>query len=1676
MTRPADWWVLDLDRDPTPGSPDNLTRLGDRFLDFADVAHRAQRAVESLQGDGAVLSWVGQSGDAFREQFGEFPTQVRKLHTSHQMVGDALHDLAPKLQTAQAQADRALADGRAARERLSSLTGQLDLAQGDVEAITRQAEQAGNEPTPDPDQVRQAVRDAEAAKRRLATAQGQVASAEQELQAAKTLAEQARQMRDAAAQECEREIHEASEVGIQPRSFWQKLGDAFKAIWDIICEVAKWVALVAGVIALIIGGPLAWVALAAGAVLLVKAIVDFAQGKGSVMDLVFGILGVIPGVRGLTSLSKLSSLYKAGGLKEIGKAAFTSMKDVTRNLVDLVKNVGKGAVTVVKTGFGNVLGKINNLPIFTSKRSFEIPACGDPVDVTTGRMFLTDVDANLPGPAPLLLERTHRSDYRTGRLFGRSWASTLDQRIEIEPDAVHFLAADGTLFSYPVPGPQGPVFPVHGRAVPLRRAGDGGFLVTDPGTGQALIFTATPPRSDAETSGPAGAGDPAGSTPEHDPLAVPAMPAELVPSRRTVTRPPAALLTAIVDSTGHRVEIHRDETGLPVQVSDSAGRRIAVETTDGLVTALRLVRADDVELARAPGNGTGAARYDPDPGPLVTFRYADRRLVEVVNTADQPMRFDYDDAGRITRWEDRNGMWYRYSYDEAGRCVLAEGRDAYLTYRFAYDPDQGVTRATNSLGHTTVFQLNDVLQVVGETDPLGNTVRSEWDSQHRLLSRTDPLGRTTRFRYAADGTLESVIRPDGSHAEVFADADGVAAIVVEVDGVLWWRHYGPRERIDPFTEPLGVNRPVSGPEETRAQASPPDGLAEGWTVDGELAWRADPAGGREEWHYDGEGNEIAHVDPIGRTTRTVYDHFDLPVATITPSGARTTYGYDTELRLTSVTNPDGLVWRYTYDPAGRLITETDFDGRVRRVEYDPAGRPVRVVNGAGEVVEFGYDLLGNVVERRVATAAPTTVTRFAHDPVGRIVTATGPDATLTIDRDFLGRLTAETVNGRTVSYDYDDVAGTVRRRTPGGAETVWHVDETGRPLKLEVAGHVLARTHDVAGRSAGWRLDGGLALVETFDAADRLTGQRVTGPAGAGPRREFTYRPGGDLTEVDAQQGPRRFQLDADGRVTAVEGPDWSERYRYDQSGVITHAVWPADAADHHLGGTCGARAYQGTDLVRAGAARYGYDAQGRLICRRQPDPAGGLRIWTYQWDAEDRLTGVTTPEGDRWRYRYDPLGRRIAKQRLARAPDDTVVEQIDFRWDGPVLIEEADAGGRLTTWEYDLGGRRPLTQIEYTDAADAAGPSAAGPAARACRVRLIVTDQVGTPTELLDLDGSVTWRSRAGLWGQRLDPADVSAGTPLRFPGQYLDAETGLHYNVFRYYDPSTARYLSQDPLGLAPAPSPVRYVDNPHRQIDPLGLARVCSGKGAGKGAGKGGRGNRRFQVPNIPTVVLTKFADIKRAIQLKSRAVLPARNFAGELPQHHQLTFNKNGYGGSRPDKKHCWSVDMLNFNANQGRQSQQLLDAFQTAGIGPQEKWIKGHLFNDNLGGPGITENLTPLTNKANRNFSGSFEEHVKNAVTVRFRQLDELYGIKGLGVDFKVEVSPTYKFPNATDRGEGAIRDYLEINAKYTGLDNVPADRQYLINLPELPPLGTRMDTISGAFTTPDGSPWPRSRR
>ncbi|WAP55923.1 polymorphic toxin type 17 domain-containing protein [Streptomyces sp. S465] len=170
----------------------------------------------------------------------------------------------------------------------------------------------------------------------------------------------------------------------------------------------------------------------------------------------------------------------------------------------------------------------------------------------------------------------------------------------------------------------------------------------------------------------------------------------------------------------------------------------------------------------------------------------------------------------------------------------------------------------------------------------------------------------------------------------------------------------------------------------------------------------------------------------------------------------------------------------------------------------------------------------------------------------------------------------------------------------------------------------------------------------------------------------------------------------------------------------------------------------------------------------------------------------------------------------------------MDFTWEDTRLAEQSTQDGRHTTWDYAPDTHCPLTQTDHTPLVREPGQSLIAQFTGAAgemepRFHAIITDLVGTPTELVTSAGDLAWQHRTTLWGTHF-PSPVSSPAtttcPLRFPGQYADPETGLYYNYFRHYDPETARYTSADPLGLDPAPNHHRYVDSPLTSLDPMGL----------------------------------------------------------------------------------------------------------------------------------------------------------------------------------------------------------------------------------------------------------------
>ncbi|AIJ22386.1 RHS repeat-associated core domain-containing protein [Amycolatopsis methanolica] len=1253
----------------------------------------------------------------------------------------------------------------------------------------------------------------------------------------------------------------------------------------------------------------------------------------------------------------------------------------------------------------------------------------DPIDVATGDVLLTEVDLVVPGALGELITRNHVSSYRGGRWFGPSWTSLLDERLTVAAGTVRYHSADAMVLSFPVPAP-GRSAGVQQGPVRLLHTDGGDYVVTDPGRGLTRRFAFAP-----------GARD------------------EL-------------LLREVRTEDGEFVVLDRDADGTPVLLTHSAGARIAFDTADGRVRSAR---------ALSPAGEVPVARYDYDEHGHLARRW---------NSTPRPALYEHDAAGRITGWTDHNGSWYRYVYDDAGRCVRTVGDRGFLDGALEFAP--GRTTTTDSLGHRKTFEFDAEGNLVAETDKLGAVTRSEWGPNRLLRARTDPLGRRTEFEHDAAGILRAVVRPDGSRVVIVEHtATALEIAVTEGDRTFRRRYTDPVP--DPYTTPLGVSeededeagRPPAqaGPviEEDlfgrpRVLREPGGPVTLAWTVEGDLRAVTTADGARRQWTYDGEGGETSHTDALDRVTVTERGPFAIVTGTVDATGARTLRHYDTELRLTAVTNPAGQTWTFTYDAEGRLTGQTDFDGRTTQCSYDAAGQLVRLVNAAGEVVDYRYDALGNLTER---TAGGVTET-YRHDPVGRLVHLAGPGAEITLERDDEGRVVRQTTAGRTTTFGYPDAFST-NRRTPSEVDVHWGRSESGVDT-VTVGGTTLTLHRDENGRTVAANAGATPVVRRDFDARGRLLAQQT--PAGTW---RYRRRPDGSIETREDPSGGARYEFDRLGRVTAVHTPGHTERYAYDVLGNVVLSQ-PGGGAE------AGPRQYRGGLVEAAGAVRYDHDAQGRLVRRMAPGPAGEL-TWSFTWDAHDHLTGVRTPDGAVWHYLYDPMDRRVAKQRLQ--PDGTVAERVEFVWDGNTLVEALHTvRGALVsvlTWVHHPDDGRPVAQA-------VTGPDGI------TRLSVLVTDDVGTPVEAVDLGDGTVRPLRTTLWG--LTRSGDGDATPLRFPGQYHDAETGLHFNVFRYYDPATGRFVSPDPLGLNPAPNPLAYVADPLMQSDPLGL--TGGGFDAGDFRRFSGRSTAgKCSTQKTPAPSFTPYPKTKPKKGSTSGSTssagpsTPAPPRGTRDPVSGRFTSQGGGTtsglqvldgsprpGGSKPQPGELTDVIDLNKtkHSNYSKELQDELSKVNGYNPNGDNRWIRGHLQNDNLGGPGISSNMTPLTSTANKNMSGTFEGPLKNA-NIRLDQLksqiptDAQLGragfdpsqfdkvrkdIQNLTVEYRVDVSPDVKFPDSSNPFERSIRQYLVLNAEYKGL--TPEVQQYIgfakekNFLPKLPPPGTKMDTLTGAFS------------
>ncbi|UOP13896.1 RHS repeat-associated core domain-containing protein [Pseudomonas palleroniana] len=1014
---------------------------------------------------------------------------------------------------------------------------------------------------------------------------------------------------------------------------------------------------------------------------------------------------------------------------------------------------------------------------------------GCPVSMVTGEELLTLTDGTLDGVLPFdwtRLYRTSALEVDCGLGFG--WSHALAHRLVVDGDSVVWTDHENRSTEFPLPTESRPA-------------------ITN-SLAEAAIYL--------------------GSSPDELVLAQ--------ASRFYHFRD--GVLTAISDAYDNRLRILRDRSGRIERLDNGVGRSLFLRYE------LERIVAVDYQVQRAKGHEafTWVTEYN-----VVSYAYDHAgRLVCATNAVGEREVYRYDAQHVILERQLAGGASFYWEWERSGkaaRCIRHWASFSQMDARYAWGDDGQVT-VFNADGSQEVYVHDQRARLVQRIDPDGAEHFKSYDDKGRLTVEQDPLGAVTAYQYDDAGRLVAVF-PGDDEPTSYEHDNGFVRVVRRGQAV-WKYERNDQGDVTRRTDPAGHITDYSyNPSGQLTGVWYPDHSCHRlvWNERGQLLEEQLPHGAIKRYRYDDVGRQVAREDEHGALTQYQWDSVGRLVRVVLPGGAYREYSYNPYGKITAerdelghVTryeyadglhlisrrlNADGTQVKYRYDNVRLLLTAIENEaGETYQLDYHPNGLIQQEIGFDGQRTAYAYDLNGNLLEKTEhGDDGSQLVTRYERDHAGRLVRKTLADGkvveyaydrqgnllsvddghwALAYEYDVQNRLTAEHQGWGTLRYGYDACGQLKHLRLPDNNRLVFNHDKGGHLSTVELNGALLT-SHLFKNGREHQRQQGQLLSHYHYDDQHRLHAHAITQQEHILYQRQYDYDKTGNLTRLlDTRKGQHDYHYDPLARLTrANHSQDVQERFGHDPAGNLLMQNRP------------GPDIVAGNRLMIQGDHHYDYDAFGNLIRERRGK--GQQLVTEYRYDCQHRLIGLTTPNGQTAHYRYDPFGRRISK-----TVDDTTTE---FFWQGDKLIAEHHAE-RHRSYLYEPDSFRPLAMLEGF------GPKETKP-------YYYQLDHLGTPQELTDSDGEIVWSAHYRAYGEiaRLDVGKID--NPLRFQGQYCDAESGLHYNRHRYYNPDIGRYLTPDPVKLAGGINAYQYVPNPTGWVDPLGLSTCPGGDGCGPSA---------------------------------------------------------------------------------------------------------------------------------------------------------------------------------------------------------------------------------------------------
>ncbi len=857
-----------------------------------------------------------------------------------------------------------------------------------------------------------------------------------------------------------------------------------------------------------------------------------------------------------------------------------------------------------------------------------------------------------------------------------------------------------------------------------------------------------------------------------------------------------------------------------------------------------------------------------------------KNLVRRVNQQDgKAVILAYDSQNNLIRYTNEEGQTTSFGYNGSNQKLsqteaLGAPEERTTTYQYL-SPTLSLPTLIQSpsvyAGHQKqtgiTYQNNNPVTITqsGYTPdgtPVSRTLALQYNAAGQVISldgpRTDVADVTT-FEYydcttgAECGQLKSITNALGQRTTYDSyNAKGKLTQATDANGLVTQYAYDDRGRVTDIaqTPPAGTPRTAHYTYNAGGQLIQvryPDGGSLSYIYDDAHFLRSitDVLGDKIEYRYDLKGNRLENLvkDPDGTLVRSLTAAYNVrnQLTSFNAGGSLTQQVHDAIGNLTSETDPNNanasspVTTNYSYDALNRLIQIFDRLGGPAAFNYDVNDRPIQVTPSNGISTRDVYDDLGNLLQEQSPTRGQTA---YTYNDAGQVTSRTDADNfSVTYSYDAVGRLTGIDYPGTDddISYQYDSAPGCTHgigrlcQAVDASGVTRYAYDAFGNLTKetkteLSVA-YTTQYSYDAQNRITSLTYPDGRTMTYTRNPTGRVTDIAMTnGGTTTSLLSAVTTRADGLITAQTFGNGLTETRgYDLQGRLTSQTLGGESRRYTYDANGnlmTLPPSSYNYDLIDRLVQATLGTDSFS-----------YVYEGNGDLLYKTSTPPNPSPRDDAFSYNAPGQLTEYRQGGAIKGSYVYDHRNLRTRK-------NDTRGTTVYHYDQGGQLIAETQPDGTLIR-AYVWLNTTPIVQTDNNNSTET--------------ITYLHTDHLNTPRFATNAQGTKIWSWNSEGFGNSAPNEDVDQDSNLttinlRFPGQYYDQESGLHYNWNRYYDPRTGRYVTSDPIGFEGGLNTYAYVDsvgepfapelntylyahaNPLRFIDPKGLSSIVYNGGSG------------------------------------------------------------------------------------------------------------------------------------------------------------------------------------------------------------------------------------------------------